>query len=145
MNYNTIKKIKSNELYQHSCKLLEDHKKDDALYYLKEAAYLGNPDALFQLGIGYYYGIVVEKDIKYAIKLLKEASKNNNYEAMYIIAEYYYNTNKRILSKPLFVKLSKLGDKRAKYYCYLNGWDNQIDMRKAAIYNIERKNNLNHF
>jgi len=142
MAINSANYIKGQSLYKESCFLLKKGKLEHALIKLKESVDYGYPDALFQLGIGYYYGISVNKNIKYSIGLFTRAAEKNHEEAMYHLAEHYYNSNQKSKSKSLFIRLLKMDNKKAKYYCYLNGWnkDNRIDLRRAAFYNIERHN-----
>ena len=56
-------------------------------------------------------------------------------DKIYNLAKNYYDSNKMIKSKELFTKLINNGDTRAKFYCYLNGWNRPVDLRKAAHYN----------
>ena len=140
MDINTANYIKGKSLYKESCFLLNKGKLEDALIKLKGSVECNYPDALFQLAIGYYYGISVNKNIKYSIGLFTRAAEQNHEEAMYHLAEHYYNSNQKSKSKSLFIRLLKMDNKKAKYYCYLNGWNKRIDLRRAAFYNIERHN-----
>ncbi len=51
----------------------------------------GFPEAQFYLGIGYYYGIGVEKDVERAIWLYKSAAINGIVEAQYNLGLLYEN------------------------------------------------------
>ena len=73
----------------------------------------------------YIYNIINNMDI----------INNKENDKIYDLAKTYYNSNKKRKSKELFTKLVNLGDERGKFYCYLNGWNKPIDLRKAAHYN----------
>ena len=51
-----------------------------------------------------------------------------------------YNSENKDKSIVLFITLAENGHLGAKFYCYLNGWKYNEDLRRAALYNIERLN-----
>lgn len=69
--------------------------KQDPRYYrrafslYKQAASLGNTQALYELAFCHYTGLVTPKDVKKAFHLYQEAAKRGMHEAMWFVAFFY--------------------------------------------------------
>lgn len=65
--------------------------KEKALFHLKNASKLDDEEALYILGVEYFYGDVCEKDYDKARKLLEKAMKGGSYKAMHMLGLMYEN------------------------------------------------------
>ena len=126
------------------------HKGDDetALYYLKKAAELNNPEALTRLGDAYLHGRYGLDDPEKALVLIKQAAEAGNARGMtdlgilYLNGTYIDQDYQTALS--WFKKANEQGDMKAPRYLgliYENGWGQEINFETAADYYIKAAEN----
>ena len=105
------KKGDANAQYLVGALLYRDKSYAEAIKYLKKSVAQGNSDAQLLLGIMYYEGKAVNKDINKGIKLITKAAKQGNIKAQVAIAGEYSKGD--ILEKD-YEKSYKWGIKAAR-------------------------------
>ena len=123
-----------------------DSTQKNAIKIYTKAADKGDPIAQEMLGMYYYYGEGVEKNIKTAIGWLTKSAEQGNIRSQYMLADLYYFGKEipknHTFAAKWFKEAAELGDASAQYYLanmYMNGDGVAIDkvagltwLRKSA-------------
>lgn len=68
---------------------------DKAFYYYSKSASLGNPNALYSIGLCYENGIGIEKDFDKAIEWYEKAAEKNQITALTTLGNIYLSDNEK--------------------------------------------------
>ena len=132
------------ELYELGMLYYNDLQYERSTEYFKEAAELGNIDAIRNIADCYYIGVGVDNDLCEAYKWFKKLANYNDADACYILGNICNNpTYKDADTEEVFYwyeKAANLGSSYACYElgnCYKFGLGVEVDYEKAQEYYYE--------
>ena len=115
-----------------------DENYESAFYWFKKAADMGESTSQRRLGLCYYYGDGVEKDIAKAVYWWRKAAEAGDSDAQYNLADCYYKGEgvEKDFSKAVYwwQRAAEAGESSAQCnlaLCYYNGDGVEKDISKA--------------
>ena len=124
----------------HALRRLYKENTVESIKWLKKLAYYGNTEEQCELGLEYYKGIIINKDISKAIYWLDKAASKGDETAMFYLGEIYDQVEDyQDICKAVYWyrKAAEAGDSDAQYnlaICYEHGDGVEKDFSKAVYW-----------